>query len=860
MANFKVRTRGGASPKGKARVYFTCHPDDFDPYFETICEDIFQHSDCAVYYTANMSSALSPEEMELELGHMALFVVPVTYKLLVQPCRTMDLEIPFAKEHHIPILPLMQEPDLIDIYSAGDKFGTMQYFEPGSNDITSIPYAEKLKKYLDSVLLDDDTAARIRAAFAAYIFLSYRKKDRKLANELMRSIHSDPKFRDIAIWYDEFLIPGESFDKSIEKAIKDSSVFSMLVTPNILEEGNYIQTTEYPIARSEGVPILPVESLETDKNALEKQFEGIPAVVDGKNKDALADGLSKTLGSRNKQAAPDDAQHSYLIGLAYLDGVDVETDRERGASMIADAAEKGCKDAMAKLRDMYHDGIGVERNYEQMLFWAERYAEAEAAGLADDDPKTLAVLRELAWFMEECGKYQRAAELSKAVYDAYVRILGKDHPETIAALSALAKASYLCGDLKKALKLGQAAYKQSADILGEDSQQTLAAGIDLASYHAVKGEYKMAASIGKDALRNAKKIFGSEHALTLNITGALAYYYRNLGLADKAFELLEDAKEKTLKRSGDTSPEYADLLLELGALYKAKGDPSAAEKAWSDAGQIFTKCFGGQHPRTIAAYEHLAELYKSTGRVKEAEEIVKNEYDALCHSLGAESVQAFATLSDLGELLSLQGRHDQAAEACGRAFRGLQELYGPKDQNTIRALAAFAEITARAKEPVIAKELWKEAAQRFKETLGAVHQDTINAYWKLADICYERNEFEEIVGFLPEVVRSAGKLYGEGDLKLARLMFMLAFSYYGIGKDERALDYWNRSLDIYKRRLGPDARDTLRTRLHVGLCLKQLGKNRKAKEQLEAIYPKMLKVFGPADPHTKRVKEELEDL
>ena len=35
MANMLFKTKGNANPKGKARVYFTCHPDDFNLYFES---------------------------------------------------------------------------------------------------------------------------------------------------------------------------------------------------------------------------------------------------------------------------------------------------------------------------------------------------------------------------------------------------------------------------------------------------------------------------------------------------------------------------------------------------------------------------------------------------------------------------------------------------------------------------------------------------------------------------------------------------------------------------------------------------------------------------------------------------------
>lgn len=55
MATFNVRTKGGADPRGKVKVYFTSHPDDFDKYFDKICDDVLKTQDCAIYYTPDMS-------------------------------------------------------------------------------------------------------------------------------------------------------------------------------------------------------------------------------------------------------------------------------------------------------------------------------------------------------------------------------------------------------------------------------------------------------------------------------------------------------------------------------------------------------------------------------------------------------------------------------------------------------------------------------------------------------------------------------------------------------------------------------------------------------------------------------------
>ena len=200
--------------------------------------------------------------------------MPVTTNLLCTANDALDVDFKFAMEHHIPVLPLMQEPGLEELFNK--KCGELQFLDKNKIDETAISYEEKLEKYLSSVLIGDELAEKIRAAFNAYVFLSYRKKDRKYAQELMRLIHKNDFCRDITIWYDEFLTPGENFNDSIKDALQKSGLFVLAVTPNLVNETNYIMTTEYPMAREEGKPILPAELVPTDREQLFEKYKDIP--------------------------------------------------------------------------------------------------------------------------------------------------------------------------------------------------------------------------------------------------------------------------------------------------------------------------------------------------------------------------------------------------------------------------------------------------------------------------------------------------------------------------------------------------------------------------------------------------------
>lgn len=227
MTKLVYKTKYNTSPKNKPKVYFTCHPDDFYRCFEQICDDIFKTYDCAIFYTDDMTTQIDDENRDLDLYSMNLFIIPVTFRLLTEPNRAMDEDYAFADEKHIPVLPLMMESHIDEFYMR--RFGERQYIYVYENDPTKRSYSEQLEKYLSTVFLNKKTVERIRNAFDAYIFLSYRKKDRHYANKLMRIIHSHPELEKLAIWYDEFLTPGESFMGNIQKILSDSQLFLYLL-------------------------------------------------------------------------------------------------------------------------------------------------------------------------------------------------------------------------------------------------------------------------------------------------------------------------------------------------------------------------------------------------------------------------------------------------------------------------------------------------------------------------------------------------------------------------------------------------------------------------------------------------------
>ena len=443
----------GVNPQGLQKVCFCGNSGDFDRCFEALRQDLFGAVKDRPFVLCRDETPDAPaeEELFLNLGEMKLFAVPVTYRFLTESSRARDVDIPFALENHIPVLPILfdsPEPEILEAF--GKVFGELQFLYKYESDPTSIPYGEKLKKYLSDMILDDETAKKIRGAFDAYIFLSYRKKDRKYAKELMRLIHENPLCRDLAIWYDEFLTPGENFNETIAAALDKSALFALAVTPNLVNEINYVMTTEYPMARDAGKPILPAELVPTDGALLKEKYGGIADPVDARSA-ALSEGLMARLASVALRKNDTDPLHNFFIGLAYLSGVDVEIDHEKAVSLITSAAEANLPEAMEKLAAMYRDGEGVARDYERAVFWTRRRAEYFKAVYGAQGTEGNAILyKDALWNLGDLlSELCRSREAQACFFEFYG--LCKELRERFASSWVTRNLSVACG------KLGQAA-------------------------------------------------------------------------------------------------------------------------------------------------------------------------------------------------------------------------------------------------------------------------------------------------------------------------------------------------------------------------------------------------------------------
>ena len=375
MSRLKMRTKTDPQPRALnsalcrnlSRVYFSAHPADYAKYLDALAKEIYRTHDCAFCFDSRPDEPYDEEILE-DLQTMHLFVLPITTRLLTDSAalRALEQVLSIANTHNIPVLPLMQENGLEYLYNQTEPLKNLQFLSPYDKSEAALPYENKLKASLDAILLDPQTAEEVRKAFPARIFLSYRKKDRKLAQNLRQTIHACNVLRDVAIWYDELLTPGEDFNQNIRQALEGAHLFTLAVTDHLLEDGNYVIRYEYPAALELDKPVLPIEVAQTDR----KKFTGTFLTAEQEDVQNrinklvqpmtdLSSKLQETV-QQNLEAAlnrplteNNDPHHLYQMGMAYLHGIDVEIDRERARELFLAAAKENDVRAMTRLAEMY---------------------------------------------------------------------------------------------------------------------------------------------------------------------------------------------------------------------------------------------------------------------------------------------------------------------------------------------------------------------------------------------------------------------------------------------------------------------------------------------------------------------------
>ena len=269
------------------------------------------------------------EEVNQELNNIDLLIIIVN-KDYFSHYLINEIEFEYAKEHKIPILPIIIEEDCYSL--ANEYFGNIQVIKKDG-----VEYHTILNEHLSKTLFGDSSydIDEIKSVFHESCFISYRKSDKEELKSLLFNIRQDEELRPYQFWYDDFLNPGNNYDKEILEAMNACKIFILLVTKNTLEKDNYVLKIEYPYAVKHQKTILVIYDKDMDFKLVSDWFPDGTEYFQNDEIELINEFLKDNLSDNYSN----DGYKSFLLGQAYYHGLVVEKDLDIAVNYFLQAEE-----------------------------------------------------------------------------------------------------------------------------------------------------------------------------------------------------------------------------------------------------------------------------------------------------------------------------------------------------------------------------------------------------------------------------------------------------------------------------------------------------------------------------------------
>ena len=582
LVPIREETSGIVRTHKRNLVYISATNEDFLEYSPDVIRNLEKKRLCEIYRKDNADHPYAEDSFEADFSEIDVFVFLVSNKLLNDPdsyCFKEDLE--YAIRNRRPIFPILVEDVSLKQYE--ERFGSIQFTQI---DLEGVNYIEKIQDFFKNQVETDEQYNEVKDFFKHHLFLSYRKKDKGIARELIALIHSDQRFESINIWYDDFLRTGEDYNEDINEEIAKSDYFLILATDNILEKDNYVLKNEYPKAKELGKTIIPII---VHNNRVPETKSTFPETGNyiyfeyNNSLDRLANIIAPIIGSRKI-----DLRSLSLLGSAYLYGVMVETNVKKGLEILTGVANKGYPPAMYLL-GTYYKNFTSEIN--TAIDWFERnYYALSAIDLSGHIEKKINLLFEIGKLYIEKEQYEKAIE-------TFNKILGLgdardlDNNVIAAALNNIGDSYLSLGDTKKGCDYFERVYELTKDRNEEEylvyKSNYFTVRLRLMDGGMIEADYKELEQNMTPMVNAYKELYGELNGSYLKALSDLGIVEKRAGKFDLAIEILE--KHCALSRENERlgyingHHEVISSLLNLSSAYRGAEKGKDALKAALEA-------------------------------------------------------------------------------------------------------------------------------------------------------------------------------------------------------------------------------------------------------------------------------------
>lgn len=779
------------------KVFFSCHDSD-KHYFDDICDMIFKNIDCAIFYEDNTENISF-----FELSQMNLTVIPITKCFLYDQCYARCNVLKIIHESHFPVLPILYDSSY---ESEFDRIcGNIHLFNLFDQSLSQEEINNKLKRILEYFLYSKKLVSKIEKIFTTSLFISYRKEDKIIASKMIKKIHEHDKLQDVAIWYDDFLIPGEDFNNSIKKHIINSDAIIITVTPNILSSPNYIMSTEYPIATETNKKIIPIEMKKTNRQAIELCYPGISGCVNIKD---IQNIQSQILEIKNRNiSAPkhnyDETEKIFLLGMAYLKGINVEINMHKSIKLLTCAASANFIPAIEALIEINEYGIGKKINYKAALKWQKIKIKLI---------KNKSTLKEQVLETEHLGYlYNQNALYNKALETHKLVIKLKSASSKYSAKSLVSSNNDIgvtyanLGDYNNAIMYFEYAIIALKKIKKAKSIEAASILNNLGLAYGYIGNYSKALDYLQSSLNIRETLLKTNHidiAVSLNNIGLIYDYLCDYNNSLKYYKLALEILERYY---GKNHPKTAITYANIGSIYQSQSNYDNALKCYEISLEIKKSIYGENHPDTASTYNNMASLYYDLMDYEKSLELSELTLKILEYILGTSHPLTANMYNNIGLLQSKLGRNKSALNYHLKALEVREKINeNNKNIHVAETYLNLGTVYGNLNDYNKAFDYSYKALDIYIEAFERNHITVSNCYNNLGYLYYYTNELKKSIQYYSLSLEIKRNILGENNLLVANTQYNIALAYKELGDYNQALEFYREALKTKEIILGKD--------------------------------------------------------
>ena len=334
-----------------------------------IAADVAALYDCTLFISKCRENEISLEELKAVLSEMSMAVFVVSRKFILEDNVAKNLVLRNAIAARVKLLPIQIEDGIEQLFD--DNIGHFHLINMLSSDYKILveSYIKNCVNIYHMVGMSDEQIKISDQLFCGKGFVSYRKKNRAAMKKLISELRKYSSLRRLALWYDDSLQPGENYNDQIADELETSDFILFVVTPDLLEEGNYVLETEYVQAVNSGKSLIAVEMENVDMETFMMAYPKLKPVKINELDLAVAQ-IENVL--RDGLFLPGNLVRTHMLADAFYDGMDTERNINLAMEMYMENAEAGYPYSMKKLSRFYEIGDIVPIDLQKANYWKSK--------------------------------------------------------------------------------------------------------------------------------------------------------------------------------------------------------------------------------------------------------------------------------------------------------------------------------------------------------------------------------------------------------------------------------------------------------------------------------------------------------